>query len=111
VTNYSIGHKAEAEAAEYLKTLGYKIIAVNWKCPQVEIDIVAQKNESVYLVEVKHRSGLDQGRGEDYITKDKLRRMKLGAKIWVSSVRWKGDICLLALSSGPNGYDLFELFD
>lgn len=56
MTNYTHGHDAEKVAAEYLRERRYKILAINWRHPRPEIDIIARKgSELVLLVEVKYR--------------------------------------------------------
>ena len=98
MTNYQTGHDAEKAAAEYLKAQGYKIIELNWKTKYCEIDIVAQKDNRVYLVEVKSRKTLFQGTGMEYITRKKLNQMKFAAEMWVSHHNWSGDYQLAAVS-------------
>lgn len=47
------GDKGEAVAAEYLRKNGYILLERNWKHGKNEIDIIAQKNTEIYIVEVK----------------------------------------------------------
>lgn len=107
-SNYSIGHEAENVASEYLKNLGYKIIELNWRTKYCEIDIVAQKNQTVYLIEVKYRSSDRQGTGLDYITPTKLRQMKFAAEMWVGTHSWDGDYTLAVIGVGPDNFELIE---
>lgn len=97
MTNYSIGHDAEEIAATYLKTEGYTINELNWHTKYCEIDIVAIKNKTAYLVEVKSRSSSACGNGFDYITSKKLVQMKFAAEMWVSHNHWKSDYQLAAV--------------
>jgi uncharacterized protein (TIGR00252 family) len=97
------GAKAENFVVEYLAADGYKIIHQNWKTKWCEIDIVAQKSNCVYFVEVKYRSSSLQGSGFDYITPAKLRQMEFAANLWVAKNRWEGEYVLSAAEvSGPN---------
>ena len=48
--NYRNGREAEKVAANYLKKLGYKILAFNWRTRWCEIDIVAQKARAVSIL-------------------------------------------------------------
>lgn len=52
-----IGACYEAKTAEYLKGLGYRILAMNYRCKIGEIDIVAQDKSYLVFVEVKYRIG------------------------------------------------------
>src|SRR3990167_6788494 len=97
MTNYSTGHLAEQHAAEYLKSRGYEILDINWKTRYCEIDIVAQKDKTIYFVEVKYRLSDFQGSGFEYITKTKLKQMKFAAEIWMANNKWSGGCSLSAI--------------
>ena len=109
MTNYQTGHDAEKSAAEYLKVQGYKILELNWKTKYCEIDIVAQKDKRIYLVEVKSRKTLLQGSGMDYITYKKLNQMKFAAEMWVSDNRWDGDYQLAVVSIVAGQVEFVEI--
>ncbi len=72
-----IGRKAEKAAATYLEMRGYRIVESNWRRPRCEIDIIAEKDGTVYFVEVKYRRNDDQGGGLEAITTTKLKQMRL----------------------------------
>jgi putative endonuclease len=95
-TNYQTGHDAEKVAADYLRKLGYKIIALNWKVRLCEIDIIASKNSVTFFVEVKFRSTVKQGSGLEYITSKKLAQMQFAAEYWVAHNSYSGE-CQLAV--------------
>lgn len=98
MTNYANGHEAEKYAAEYLKNNGYKILAINWRRPRAEIDIIAQqKHQPILFVEVKYRQHTKQGSGLDYITDRKLQQMAFAAELWVAENRYDGQIELGAM--------------
>jgi putative endonuclease len=103
-TNYASGHHAEKVAARYLQTQGYKVYALNWRCPRAEIDIVAQLPDGpVVFVEVKYRRTARQGSGLDYITPAKLRQMEFAARLWAAAHNYQGDYALGAAEvSGPD---------
>lgn len=98
MSNYTAGHNAEKRAAEYLRSQGFKIRELNWKTRYCEIDIVAEKDKSIYFVEVKYRRNAAQGMGLDYITPKKLQQMSFAAEMWVSNHNWSGDYQLAAIS-------------
>lgn len=77
----SIGKKGERVAMEYLKKKGYKILEMNYKNPKGiqlgEIDIIAQKDETIIFVEVKTRRGsTEKTFPEDNVTPSKLRKLE-----------------------------------
>ena len=98
MTNYQSGHDAEKQAAEYLKQHGFKIRELNWKTKYCEIDIVAEKDKVVWLVEVKYRRTGGQGYGYEYVTTKKLQQMHFAAEMWVQNHNWKGDYRLAVIS-------------
>jgi putative endonuclease len=51
------GQQGELLAQQYLLANGYVILHTNWRYRKYEIDIVAQKNNTLIFVEVKTRSG------------------------------------------------------
>jgi putative endonuclease len=51
------GQQGELLAQQYLLVNGYVILHTNWRYRKYEIDIVAQKNNTLIFVEVKTRSG------------------------------------------------------
>ncbi len=80
--SYTNGHKAELIAADYLRNLRFTVLDMNWKTRWCEIDIVAERDKTVYFVEVKYRRSDDHGTGFDYITNTKLQQMTLAAEWW-----------------------------
>jgi putative endonuclease len=108
MTNYQSGHDAEKSAAKYLESLGYKILDINWSTPRCEIDIVAQKDDVVHLIEVKYRKSLNHGSGVDYITPKKLKQMAFAAEVWVSHTDWSGDYQLGVIESSASSHRLIS---
>lgn len=53
--SYTTGIKAEQKAVKYLKQHKYKIIATNYKTKLGEIDIIAVKQNTINVFEVKYR--------------------------------------------------------
>lgn len=91
------GQKAEAKAAAYLRTQGFRVIERNWKTKRCEIDIIAEKEQTIYFVEVKYRQNTRQGAGFEYITLQKQRQMSFAADAWRSTQKWAGEVRLAAV--------------
>jgi len=111
VSNYHVGHKAEKDAAEYLISHGYSIRGMNWKTRYCEIDIVAEKDRTMYFVEVKYRKNNLQGSGFDYITSKKLQQMSFAAEMWVQQNRWDGPYQLSGLSIDGESFTFVDCID
>lgn len=63
----------EVLAIKYLQKHGYHIRDTNFKFGRFwEIDVIAEKNNRVYFIEVKYRSHLWYGYPEEYIIPQKL---------------------------------------
>jgi putative endonuclease len=54
--SFDFGREAENYAAQYLLQKGYKIVARNYFYNKAEIDIIAQFENEIIIVEVKSRS-------------------------------------------------------
>lgn len=103
MTTYDIGRKAERAASNYLEMRGYRIIERNWRRPRCEIDIIAEKDDTVFFVEVKYRRNDHQGGGLEAITPTKLKQMRYAATSWLVETKWPGPSQLSAIEmTGPD---------
>ncbi|HXH26946.1 MAG TPA: YraN family protein [Candidatus Acidoferrum sp.] len=91
-----IGRRAEEAAAKFLQKQGLKVIEQNWRTRWCEIDIVAEKAQEVYFIEVKYRSNTDFGSGFDYITPRKQRQVRFAAEFWLGQHRNQPKSCHIA---------------
>lgn len=69
------GHKGEQQAVDYLLSEGYTIRHRNWRCGRKELDIVAEKDGRLVVVEVKTRRNNDFGHPAEAVTPLKIRRI------------------------------------
>ena len=111
MTTTSTGRQAEQAAADYLVKKGYKILDQNWRTRWCEIDIVAQKKNAVYFVEVKYRKSTAWGSGLDYITPAKLKQMRFAAEFWVSSNDWGRDFRLAVVDVTGSNFTVSQFID
>ncbi|HVX48408.1 MAG TPA: YraN family protein [Candidatus Saccharimonadales bacterium] len=111
MTTFDVGRKAERAAATYLEMRGYRILERNWRRPRCEIDIIAEKDSTIYFVEVKYRRDDAQGGGLEAVTPTKLRQMRYAATSWLAETKWRGPSQLAAIElSGPN-YTVLSFID
>jgi putative endonuclease len=53
------GHGRERRAAWWLRLKGYRILAINWRSPVGEIDLIARRGAWLAVIEVKQRVDAD----------------------------------------------------
>jgi len=75
--HHHIGFEGEATAINWLSSKGFYIIKINWRYSHYELDIIAEKGEMLYFIEVKTRKSLGFGYPEEAVSGEKLRRMKM----------------------------------
>ncbi|MFH6998062.1 YraN family protein [Flavobacterium sp. FlaQc-57] len=68
-----LGKKGEELAVQFLKENGYEILDQNWTFQKAEIDIIAQKESILAVIEVKTRSSLDFGSPQDFVKPKKIQ--------------------------------------
>ncbi|RYJ40039.1 UPF0102 protein [Flavobacterium anhuiense] len=68
-----LGKLGEDLAAAYLEENGYSIIERNFVIQKAEIDIIAQKDSILAIIEVKTRSSLDFGSPQDFVKQKKIQ--------------------------------------
>ena len=100
-----LGAWGEQVAADYLAQRGYMILHTNWRTAACEIDIVAEKAGELAFVEVKTRRSSEFAAPEDAITRDKRRRLRRAAMIYLEEQSpeardWRIDI--IAIEAGTS---------
>jgi len=78
-----LGGVGEERAADYLRSQGYVIRHRNWKSGKKELDIVAEKENVLVVVEVKTRSTEYFEHPEEAITDAKIRNIVYTAEAYI----------------------------
>jgi len=73
--HYDLGITGEKLAIDYLLKKGYQIVVKNYRFQKAEIDIIAQKEDTLVCVEVKTRSSDYFGNPQDFIDAKKIKRL------------------------------------
>ena len=68
-----LGKQGEKLAVEFLRENGYEILETNWTFQKAEVDIIAQKEDVLAIVEVKTRSSVDFGLPQDFVKPKKIQ--------------------------------------
>lgn len=81
-----LGIYGELIAARYLRRHGYEILKTNFHSRFGEIDLIAQKKETVVFVEVKTRDANSLERPASAVTPTKQQRIKKTALYYLFSM-------------------------
>ena len=84
----SLGGRGEDLAANFLRSLGYRILERQMRGRYGELDLIALDGESIVFVEVKTRSSSVAGDPTDAITSDKQRKITQSALEYLKRRRW-----------------------
>ena len=74
------GITGEKLAADWLTAKGYIIKHLNWRYRHWEVDIIAEKKDTLHFIEVKTRRSTKYGNPEESITKQKFKNLKDAAE-------------------------------
>ena len=77
------GTDGEQIAVNFLESKGYAILDRNWHCGHKELDIVAKKEDTLVIIEVKRRANDRYGNATDAITDQKIRCIVAAAGAYV----------------------------
>lgn len=80
-----LGKLGEQLAVEFLQKNGYQILETNWTFQKAEIDIIAQKENILAVVEVKTRSSVDFGLPQDFVKPSKIKLLVKAVNEYVIS--------------------------
>jgi len=83
-----LGSLGERKALEYLKSLGYDILAVNFYSQRGEIDIIAEDKGVLSFIEVKTRTSKKFGAPEESVTFRKRERIVRTALYYLNARGW-----------------------
>ena len=83
-TRKNLGDFAERVAKAHLEAKGYRIIATKFRVREGEIDIVAQHDGAIVLVEVKARRGTAMGSAVEAIGARKAKRLLAAGEVFAA---------------------------
>ena len=108
-----LGKFGEELAVELLQKEGYIILETNWTFQKAEIDIIAQKENTLVIIEVKTRSSSEFGLPQDFVKPKKIQLLVKAVNEYVTSNDLEVDIRfdIIAISKVNNDYKLEHLKD
>ena len=86
-TTAETGRRGEEAAREYLRREGFLIRELNWRSGRDEIDIIAQRWDTIRFVEVKTRRALGATTPEQALDSRKINALQRAAVRYMSAHR------------------------
>ena len=109
------GILGEKLARDFLKKRGYRIREANYRCPEGEIDLIAQHKDYLVFVEVRTKKSLEFGSPEESITPAKRERLRAVASHYQQThgnlpQLWRIDVVAIELDQKgkPSRIELIE---
>ena len=114
-----LGDRGERAAVAFLKKLGYKILARQFRNDFGEVDIIAQDGETTVFVELKTRRSADDGQPFEAVDRRKQAKITRVALAWLKkhgrleqrarfdivSILWPEENCEPQLSHYLNAFE------
>lgn len=108
-----LGKKGEKAAVDFLTKKGYQILQQNYRFEKAEVDIIAQKANTLAIVEVKTRSTSDFGNPQDFVKPKQIKNLVKAVNEYVTvndlDVEVRFDI--IAIVKTKIGFDIEHLED
>ncbi len=111
MTRASLGAWGEAVARDHLISHGYVVRDVNWRCPEGEIDLIAEIEDTLVFVEVKTRRGTGYGAPQEAVGPRKARHLVLAASRYLeqhhlTDIDLRIDVIAITAGPGPQVLNL-----
>lgn len=108
-----LGKKGEQLAVNYLSKNGYEIIERNYRFDKAEVDVIAKKENTLAIVEVKTRSSTDFGNPQDFVKPKQIQRLvkAVDEYITVNGLDVEVRFDIVAIIKNGKGYDIEHLKD
>ena|SRR5688572_15399904 len=105
------GRRSELDAADYLRSLGFKILASGFRTTRGEVDLIARDGDVLVFVEVKARRSYSSP--EDAVNRRKRQRVVWAARSYIARYRlhddpYRFDILAITSEHGPSEFRLIR---
>ena len=98
-----LGNEGEIMAQNFLVAKGYKLLHTNWTSGKLELEIVAQKDDLLVVVEVKTRSIDTFEHPKEAITLRKIKNIVNATHDYIFTFDWMGETRFDVISVIPDG--------
>lgn len=110
---WSLGSWGENKASEYLLQHSFIVLERNVRFSIGEIDIIAEKNNCLYFIEVKTRRSLQFGEGFESVSSRKIQKIQKAAETYIQIKKLDKDVQIAVLSifssAGKIYFDFLEV--
>ncbi|MCD8375644.1 MAG: YraN family protein [Oscillospiraceae bacterium] len=80
-----LGRWGEAQAAQWLRRHGYRLLAAGYRCRFGEIDLIASDGKYICFTEVKLRKSADFGTAGQAVDLRKQQRLRQTARFYLAA--------------------------
>jgi len=104
-TKAEIGQQGENLAQQYLLERGFTLLDRNWRNGRYELDLVAEKEGILHIVEVKTRMAGNLTSPEEAYTRAKFKSLCKAAEFYIAlyKIEWEVQFDLVAVEYDPGG--------
>lgn len=112
-THNELGKKGEELAVDHLIKNGYRILERNYRYQKAEVDIIAQKENVLSVIEVKTRSSIDFGLPQDFVKPKQIRNLVKAVDEYVNTNALEVEVRfdIIAISKAKSDYAVEHLED
>ncbi|MEY2635330.1 MAG: hypothetical protein RIS75_1270 [Actinomycetota bacterium] len=102
-TKDALGKLGERIASHHLKTLGFQILAHNWRATAGEVDVVAVEGDCLVMCEVKTRRSLSHGHPSEAVNAVRVSHLSAAVEQWLAgdSQIHRGRVDVVSIVVGP----------
>lgn len=108
-----LGKKGEQLAVDFLLEHGYDILERNYRFDKAEVDIIAQQNDTLAIIEVKTRSTADFGNPQDFVKPKQIQRLvkAVDEYVTVNKIDVEVRFDIIAIIKERNSFNIEHLKD
>ncbi len=109
----ALGNLGENIAFKKLKSLKYKCIHRNYRCPLGEIDLIAKDGDCLVFIEIKTRKSGSVGYAKEAVNKKKMKQISKVALTYMKNnncldVKSRFDVVAVSLLKGKENIEVIK---
>lgn len=111
--HYELGKIGEDMAVDFLNDHGYHILERNYRFNKAEVDILAQKDDVLAVVEVKIRSTSNFGNPQDFVKPKQIKNLVKAVDHYINLNDLDTDVRfdIIAITKSNGDYKIEHLKD